>query len=265
MKTSLMDTEKTAIIAINDNSFSVALSISKFLNNCDLYVKDGVAIDKDVHTFNDLKTVFKSVFNGYKRIVAVMALGIATRMISGLPKDKRKDPAIVVVDSAGRFAISLLSGHEGGANDLALDVCSAVGAQPVITTATESLKRYVLGIGSRKDLKSETIEKAVEEACKMCGIDVSQIRLAASCWQKKGDISLQKALDKLKLKAVFLPKHRYLTDVYCVDETKAKKYLGIKSVAEMSALLVSFNPEFILRKTSFNGVSIAIVKENLNG
>ncbi|WP_022670038.1 cobalamin biosynthesis protein [Hippea alviniae] len=260
-----MDTEKIAIISINNNSFSIALRISKSLKNCDLYVKNGITANKDVYIFDDLRAVFEDVFKRYKKIIGVMALGIATRMISGLPEDKRKDPAIVVVDSAGRFAISLLSGHEGGANELALDVCSSIGAQPVITTATESSKRYVIGVGSRKELKSENIEAAIQEACRMCNITPSHIRLAATCWHKKDDKALKEALDNLGLKTVFLPKFRYSSDVYCVDETAAKKHLGIKSVAEMSALIASFNPEFVLRKRDFDGVSIAIVRENLNG
>ena len=59
------------------------------------------------------------------------------RSLAPLLKDKTKDPAVVVVDQAGQFAVSLLSGHLGGANDLAKQVAEILGAQAVITTATD--------------------------------------------------------------------------------------------------------------------------------
>ena len=74
------------------------------------------------------------------------------------------DPAVVVLDEAGRYAVSLLAGHEGGANRLAYRVANVVGATPVVTTATEALKPLVLGIGCRKDVAVERIEAAVRNA-----------------------------------------------------------------------------------------------------
>lgn len=71
-------------------------------------------------------------------IVLIMATGIAVRLIAPLLRDKREDPGIVVVDEIGRFAISLLAGHLGGANALAERVAAALGALPVITTASEA-------------------------------------------------------------------------------------------------------------------------------
>lgn len=71
-------------------------------------------------------------------LVLFMAAGIAVRLIAPLLRDKRSDPAVVVVDDGGRFAISLLAGHLGGANDLARRVAAALGAQAVVTTASEA-------------------------------------------------------------------------------------------------------------------------------
>jgi cobalamin biosynthesis protein CbiG len=68
-----------------------------------------------------------------------MAAGAATRLIAPLLGNKRNDPGVVVVDDAGRFAISLLGGHRAEANELAERVASAIGAQAVTTTAAESL------------------------------------------------------------------------------------------------------------------------------
>ncbi|QIN79540.1 precorrin-3B C(17)-methyltransferase [Rubrobacter marinus] len=72
-------------------------------------------------------------------IVVFLAAGAAVRLAAPLLADKRRDPGIVCVDDAGRYAVALAGGHAGGANELASRVAEALGAEPVITTASESL------------------------------------------------------------------------------------------------------------------------------
>ncbi len=70
-------------------------------------------------------------------LIFVGAAGIAVRAVAPLVEHKTRDPAVVVVDESGRWAISLLSGHLGGANDLAGTVAEICGGEAVITTATD--------------------------------------------------------------------------------------------------------------------------------
>jgi cobalt-precorrin 5A hydrolase/precorrin-3B C17-methyltransferase len=70
-------------------------------------------------------------------LVFIMASGIVVRTIAPLLKDKKSDPAVVVLDEAGKFAISLVSGHLGGANNLAQEVAKFLGGEAVITTASD--------------------------------------------------------------------------------------------------------------------------------
>ncbi|WP_413738874.1 cobalt-precorrin 5A hydrolase [Sodalis sp. RH21] len=77
------------------------------------------------------------VFNAYSALIFICATGLTVRVIAPLIKDKFSDPAVVVIDDQGQHAISLLSGHMGGANALTRYIAGLMGAEPVITTATD--------------------------------------------------------------------------------------------------------------------------------
>lgn len=87
--------------------------------------------------FDSLSPVIKQAFECNIDLVCIMAAGIVVRSIAPFIKGKDQDPAVVVMDEAGRFVISLLSGHIGGANDLAMKVAGLINATPVITTASD--------------------------------------------------------------------------------------------------------------------------------
>ncbi len=70
-------------------------------------------------------------------LIFVMATGIVVRTVSELVKDKREDPAVVVMDDSARYVISLLGGHLGGANTFTKEIAEFTGATPVITTSSD--------------------------------------------------------------------------------------------------------------------------------
>lgn len=129
---------KTAIVALTKNGAELSYRISKELN-ADIYVKS--AFKRPLPGVFEIAEEFSSLvgrlFTEYSALVFIMASGIVVRTIAPYLSDKRHDPAVVVADELGRHAISLLSGHVGGANQLAVRVAEATGGIPVITTSTD--------------------------------------------------------------------------------------------------------------------------------
>ncbi|MGI5140959.1 MULTISPECIES: precorrin-3B C(17)-methyltransferase [unclassified Streptomyces] len=81
----------------------------------------------------------RAAFAECEQLVCFLATGAVVRLVAPLLGDKRSDPGVVCVDEGGRFAVSLVGGHAGGANELAGEVASLLDALPVVTTATDSV------------------------------------------------------------------------------------------------------------------------------
>lgn len=135
---------RTAIVAISRRGANLALILAAALPGPrSLYLDRRMApeapdaLPSDTVLFDlPLRPVVQRVFHEYQRVVLFLPVGAAVRLLAPALQDKRQDPAVVCVDDAGRFAVSLLSGHLGGADRLAQEVARILGAQPVITSAS---------------------------------------------------------------------------------------------------------------------------------
>ena len=87
--------------------------------------------------FTNFTELTAKIFGEFEALVFVCACGIAVRAIAPHIRSKLSDPAVVVVDDSGKFAVPILSGHIGGANALAVQIAKEIGAVPVVTTATD--------------------------------------------------------------------------------------------------------------------------------
>ncbi len=92
-----------------------------------------------------------AVFHENDALIFVGATGIAVRAIAPHVRDKTLDPAVAVVDEKGKYVISLLSGHLGGANDITLKIAEIIGAEPIITTATDINHRFAVDDWAKKN------------------------------------------------------------------------------------------------------------------
>ena len=91
-----------------------------------------------------------ALFANFDGIVAIVSLGAMVRLMAPYLKDKEQDPGVVVVDEAGRYAIPVLAGHLGGANALAGHLAQALGALPVLTTASDSRETLAVDLLGRE-------------------------------------------------------------------------------------------------------------------
>ncbi len=90
-------------------------------------------------------------FESADGIIFIGATGIAVRSIAPYVASKKTDPAVLVTDECGKFVISLLSGHLGGANELALQAAEALHAVPIVTTATDLEGKFAVDVFAKKN------------------------------------------------------------------------------------------------------------------
>jgi cobalt-precorrin 5A hydrolase len=126
----------TKILALTPAGAALAHRLARGLKG-ECWLPEALAGEPGDLIFHKLAQAFQEAFARNHNLVCVMAAGIVVRSMAPYLKGKDTDPAVVVVDEAGHFAVSLLSGHIGGANELARRVAQVLGGTAVITTATD--------------------------------------------------------------------------------------------------------------------------------
>ena len=134
-----------ALVAITKHGVAHARSYLEKFPYADLYyMKKFVQGDEEMRHIQlfdgTVRLLLPALFQQYKGIICIISLGAVVRMIAPLLIDKMKDPGVIVVDDQGQYVISVLSGHIGGANALTHEFAKAIGAMPVVTTASDVQK-----------------------------------------------------------------------------------------------------------------------------
>ena len=137
---------KTAILLISSTGLPTAKTIQKEFGYdiFSLHEEEG-----SIHV-ESLDAFLHASFHSYEALIFIGAMGICVRSIAPYIGSKYTDPAVLCVDSTGKTVISVLSGHVGGANELARKVASAIGAMPVITTQSDCVGMWTLDTLARQ-------------------------------------------------------------------------------------------------------------------
>jgi cobalt-precorrin 5A hydrolase len=249
-------------------------------NTTDVYVLDKYASfakdDPSKNSFDSITTLVRELWTQYEGFVFICASGIAVRAIAPLVSSKHTDPAVVVCPDNGAFAISLLSGHEGGANDLAKQVAAWQDCLPIITTATECSpkvmpRNIVAGIGFRKNISSKEILAAISSVFDKNNVSPLRLRKLCSIDLKEGDEELEFAADYLGVELEFFSAQE-LTALSRLMAPEGgfsasdfvKKTTGVDNVCERAVLAgCRTRGKLIARKTVCGHVTIAIAEQTL--
>lgn len=210
-----------------------------------------------------LGALVTGIFNRYDKIAFIMAMGIVVRVIAPHIKDKYTDPAVVVIDDVGRYVISMLSGHEGGANDLAFKIANILHTEAIITTGSEARKDVIVGVGCKKNVRAEDIKTAIKSALADVNIDLDRIRLLATIDLKANEKGLVDASNDLNIPLRIVSRNEI--DACLLDYEKSdfvKEKIGIGAVCEPAAVLGGRKTKLILKKQKFPGITIAVAVEN---
>jgi len=254
---------KIAVITLSCQGARLAGRMLEDFPEANIFLHESVPIFGKASTFKSTMSITEKIFPEYKGLVYIAPCGVAVRAIAPMVKHKTSDPAVVVVDVGGRWAVSLLSGHEGGANDLALRVANSIGADPVISTTTEAAKTLIVGVGCRRGVPGETIVNAVIEGLRRVNSNPAEVRLMASADIKKNEKGLLDAAETLGLSLRFISSDEIVSTVkkFRHSEFVASK-VRLPAVAEPCALLAGRKTRLILPKNIIHGVTVAIARED---
>lgn len=327
---------KIKIIAFTEKGMALGERLQELLINGG----NSSSLSSGKKEYTNLSEWTEDGFKEAEALIFIGAAGIAVRVIAPFIKSKTTDPAVVVIDEKGRFAISLLSGHLGGANGLTEEISNLIGATPVITTATDMNhvfavdtwakknnlsitnpekialvsskilsgkdiyikspyeikgkrpdgvtiegdkpdviispykitedalclipKSLCLGIGCRKEMDTEKMEKAFIELLSLSGIHEKAISTIATIDLKKEEKAILNLSEKYNIPIViFTSKELMALKGDFTSSDFVKHITGTDNVCERSAVLGN-NGRLIFRKKAFDGITMAVSEGNHN-
>ncbi|EFU76081.1 cobalt-precorrin 5A hydrolase [Lachnoanaerobaculum saburreum] len=186
------------IISFTKKGGDINKRLTDILSESDItsYTLEKYRFDNRVKPLGNLKETVKRHFTD-DAVIFIGAVGIAVRSIAPYIKDKFCDPAVLVIDELGRYVIPLLSGHVGGANELANYIGEALSAAPIITTATDINGTFAVDVFAKKNNLLISSRKLAK--------DVSAALLDNNCIDIDSDI---KSIDVKELKKKLNPKNK---------------------------------------------------------
>ena len=198
--------ERIAIIAITKNGIKMAKGLKEKFPTWKIFAPEKFSDDdKKINWYNNSTTIkIKELFESNDGLICLFSLGAVVRLISPHLKDKKTDPAVIVIDDQAQFVISTLSGHLGGANQLTNDIAEQLGAIPVITTAADVNKTIAVDLVG-KDLGWKIDDDSNVTKISAFMVNAEKIGVYQNCgvknwWKNKlpENVSTYSNIDELK-------------------------------------------------------------------
>ena len=221
---------KIATVAITKHGIEIARRIKEKMPEAEIYVpakhNDG---GDDIIWFTEQSTeLIAKLFTNYDSLICIFSLGAVIRMLAPHLRDKKSDPAVLVIDDRANYVISTLSGHLGGANALTRLVASFLNAKPVITTAADVNDTIAVDLVGRGF--GWTIDN-FENVTRVSAFMVNEERIAIyqdagerNWWQGPlpGNVTQVYSIEKIKsqeYKAALIISDRLLTDEEVINKS----------------------------------------------
>jgi len=142
--------EKVSVLAITKNGINIAAKLKEIFPDWNVYAPSKFSNDKEIIWYSEpTSEKIIELFKNNKALICLFSLGAVIRLIAPHLKDKKNDPAVIVIDDKTNFVISVLSGHLGGANELTQTIAEKLNAIPVITTAADVNKTIAVDLLGR--------------------------------------------------------------------------------------------------------------------
>lgn len=156
-----MDKRGIAIVTLSEEARELAQLLKRELQEADLYSTK----EQEGFTYlENLQTGSGELMARYQLIIYFSAMGICVRSIAPYLVNKYSDPAVLCIDTTGKYVISVVSGHVGGANDWSKRVAAIIGAEPIITTQSDRLELWALDtLGKSHDWKNEPVGASLND------------------------------------------------------------------------------------------------------
>lgn len=144
--------DKVSVLAITKNGIKIGIELKKHFPNWEIFVPSKFSdSNKEITWYSDSTSEkIVELFKNNNAIICLFSLGAVIRLIAPYLKDKKTDPAVIVIDDKTSFVISVLSGHLGGANELTQTIAQKLNATPVITTAADVNKTIAVDLVGRE-------------------------------------------------------------------------------------------------------------------
>ena len=154
---------------------------------------------RHLHHPRPFATTVQAAFTAGERLVCICASGIVMRTLAPVLRDKHRDPAVLVLDQAGRHVIPLLSGHEGGGNAWGQALAASLGARCVLTSAQRYIRELrVAGLGCERGCPAEHLAGLIAAVG-----DGRPLDAIASIALKRDEVGLLELARDLKLPTLF--------------------------------------------------------------
>lgn len=255
-----------ALLTLCPEGLAVARRIRAVLPQAEIHLHEAVPARSDEGSFSQVVARTAELWQRCRGLVFILPTGVAVRAIASHVAGKRSDPAVLAIDVQGRWVVSLLAGHEGGANGLSYVISEILDATAMVSTTTEAVRTLVMGLGARRDISLDAVREAALEGLKGVGRNPQDLRLLATGEPKRSEAALHALAKEWSVPLVIIPSGRIRTFGGAFAASSwVQENVGLPAVAEPAAMLAAIRPKLILPRLAHNGVTVAIVEEQLPG